>query len=138
MNFDYLQTTAGMEISEAQLAINAHAEDTRGQLSDGYHTFDELYEHRIILFIALCHVITNSANTPVPDYVPWKSRKHSDGSEWDGWFVAGIGKEKGSMLTYHLPNRLWNKIWVEELTTAPEFDGHTPTDVLKRLSEKFL
>lgn len=25
-----------------------------GDISDGYHTFDELYEHRCLLFIRLC------------------------------------------------------------------------------------
>jgi len=27
--------------------------------SDGYHTFDELYDHRITLFIALCRFVDN-------------------------------------------------------------------------------
>lgn len=52
---EILQTTDGIEISEAQRAILAHDEATRGQLSDGYHSFDELYEHRLVLFIALCN-----------------------------------------------------------------------------------
>lgn len=38
------------EINEAiKLLPNA------GEVSDGYHTFDELYEHRVALFIALCN-----------------------------------------------------------------------------------
>lgn len=28
-----------------------------GEVSDGYHTFNELYDHRIKLFITLCRVI---------------------------------------------------------------------------------
>ena len=49
-----------------------------GQTSDGYHTFDELYDHRCLLF---CMISAGIAG--------WKSRKHHDGSEWEGWFIAG-------------------------------------------------
>lgn len=136
MNLDHLQTTPGIEISEAQRAILAHDEATRGQLSDGYHSFDELYEHRLFLFISLCNLLISSGVWN-HDTKPWKSRKHSDGSEWEGWFVAGIGTANGRTLTYHLPNRLWDELDVETVEKAPEFDGHTPNDVLQRLADKF-
>lgn len=94
--------------------------------SDGFHTFDELYEHRIVLFIALCkHFPTR-----------WKSKLHADGSSFAGWFIMGIGKEKGNQISYHLPMRFWNECeFVTTLDKSPEWDGHTSNDVLKRLSE---
>jgi hypothetical protein len=50
-------------------------------VSDGYHTFGELYEHRITLFLVLMLRHPN---------ISWRSRNHADGSEWEGWFIAGI------------------------------------------------
>lgn len=96
-------------------------------ISDGYHTFGELYEHRCRLFIALCHQMFLEA---------WKSKKHSDGSEWDGWFVAGIHPTgRSAPITYHLPISMWNDLKVDPVDKAPEWDGHTPADVLERLKK---
>ena len=41
-----------------------------GELSDGFHTFNSLYQHRCILFATLVNLF--------PD-ISWKSRKHEDG-----------------------------------------------------------
>jgi hypothetical protein len=64
----------------------------------------------------------------------WRSKLHSDGSSFDGWFILGIGKEKGKQITYHLPTVRWDEVsFAETLEKAPEWDGHTPDDVLERL-----
>jgi hypothetical protein len=105
----------------------------KGRISDGYHTFDELYEHRAVLFMALCraHIYAFGPRSNV-----WRSEKHSDGTGYDGWFVLGIGKERGEQITYHLPTAKWEETdWAETLEFAPCFDGHTSEDVLKRLKE---
>lgn len=101
------------------------------QVSDGYHTFGELYEHRIVIYMALCKHLSYLSNNV------WMSLLHSDGTSFEGWFVLGINKEKGEQITYHLPVKYWNKCteFAEELEKAPEFDGHTSEDVLKRLAE---
>jgi hypothetical protein len=107
---------------------NIH-EDEVGKISDGYHTFDELYEHRVVLFIALCKMC----------YLPndvWRSEIHSDGSRYDGWFVMGINKEPGQQITYHLPMREWpNTEFAETLERAPRWDEHNSNDVIKRLRD---
>lgn len=98
-----------------------------GETSDGYHTFNELYEHRSALFLTLCVEIYDRA------YV-WRSRLHSDGSAIDGWFVLGIGVAPGEQITYHLPLSRWDDAsFADELPQAPPFDGHTSADVLQRL-----
>ncbi len=104
---------------------------------DGFHTFEELYEHRITLYIALCSRITmllpDSENSNI-----WRSKKHSDGelAFGGGWFVLGIGKEKGEQITYHLPMEKWDNCdFAETLEVAPEFDKHTANDVLERLKK---
>lgn len=112
---------------------------------DGYHTFDELYDHRITLFIALCRVLlreaeTNhnagSSNTPHRNGGIWRSKKHSDGTMFDGWFVLGIRTDPSHQITYHLPISRWKETdFAFTLKRAPEWDGHTPDDVLKRLKK---
>ena len=111
-----------------------------GEVSDGYHTFNELYEHRITLFIALCKNINEVLKLEKPEkYSVWKSKRHSDGELCFGdgsWFVMGIGIEKGKQITYHLPISNWEKTtFADELDKAPEFDGHTPKDVLERIKK---
>lgn len=98
--------------------------ENTGEISDGYHTFNELYEHRHALFLNLMQ----GRNS-------WVSKLHDDGSSMDGWFVAGIHLDSG-MVTYHLPERLWDKacaVCKDVLDKAPFWDGHTSKDVVDRL-----
>lgn len=99
-----------------------------GQISDGYHTFDELYEHRIRLFITLCKLWRKNV---------WASVLHHDGSNYVDWFIMGINKTPGTQISYHLPARYWNEIceFAEVLERAPKWDGHTSADVIERLKE---
>ena len=104
---------------------------------DGYHTFGELYEHRIALFVRLCEKMTYLIH-PRDGRSIWRSKKHSDGELAFGgtWFVLGINKEKGKQITYHLPIHRWDECdFAEELERAPEWDGHTSADVLERLGK---
>ena len=112
--------------------------------SDGYHTFTELYEHRITLFIALCRSRLladriqdmHEGEHETFNHNVWRSKLHSDGTSFDDWFIIGIGKEKGKQITYHLPIVRWDDVdFAETLERAPEFDGHTSEDVLERLNK---
>jgi hypothetical protein len=95
------------------------------KISDGYHTFESLYEHRIELWIALCRQRREWA---------WKSKVHSDGTVWEGWFILGMGITKGEQMTYHLPMKYWKQIPdIETVKKAYEWDKHTEEDVLERL-----
>ena len=88
---------------------------------DEHHTMNELYEHRHALFGALAKL-----------YGGWKSKQHSDGTMFDGWFIAGIELPTGA-ISYHMPIELFEDFPVIELASAPEWDGYTPDDVVKRL-----
>lgn len=115
------------------------------QVSDGYHTMDELYDHRIALWIVVCssinyrNAVFKSQGTIMNgDHGVWRSKKHSDGEPAFGgtWFVLGIGKEPGNQITYHLPINMWESTdFVETLDKAPEWDGHSSADVLERLKK---
>jgi hypothetical protein len=96
-----------------------------GQISDGYHTFDELYFHRMILFSILCKVYKDKA---------WKSKQHSDGTMFDNYFIVGIETPQGNY-TYHYHMEYWDHFsGVKELPNAPEWDGHQPKDITRLLS----
>lgn len=103
------------------------------QVSDGSHTMDELYEHRITLFIKLCEILFGYSSAK---HEVWKSEFHSDGTRYDDWFILGINKKKGEQITYHLPMIKWNACdFAETLENAPEWDGHSSSDVLERISK---
>ena len=66
--------------------------------SDGYHTFTELYEHRIALFIALCRARSEDDKFYGIDEI-WRSKLHSDGTSFEdegeliGAFLENTSKE---------------------------------------------
>lgn len=97
--------------------------DTRC-ISDGYHTFDELYFHRMMLFAALCNAYKDKA---------WKSKLHHDGTMFEDYFIVGIETPDGQY-TYHYHIDNYNLFDVKELDKAPEWDGHTSLDVVRLLS----
>lgn len=104
------------------------------QVSDGYHTMDELYEHRIALFIALCKLIEEEDQKHAGPNRVWRSKLHADGSSYDGWFIMGINKEKGNQISYHLPIRAWELTnFADTFHNAPEWDGHTSDHVIHRI-----
>lgn len=95
-----------------------------GDLSDGYHTFNELYHHRAVLFAALCNTYSDRA---------WKSMRHHDGDMYDGMFIVGI-KTPAGQATYHYDiDPYWDMFDVKVLERAPEWDGHTPSETLSRI-----
>jgi hypothetical protein len=106
---------------------------------DGYHTFEELYDHRITLFIALCKMIVGRGREgggygSGDKYTVWRAKLHRDGSKFDGWFIMGVGMKAGEQITYHLPIARWEDTnFAETLEYAPPWDGHTSDDVLVRL-----
>ena len=95
-----------------------------GEFSDGYHTFNELYHHRAVLFSVICNMFPDKA---------WKSKLHDTGDMFDGMFIVGIETEKGQA-TYHYDiNPYWDMFKVKELERAPKWDGHTPSDAIERI-----
>ena len=95
-----------------------------GDTSDGYHTFNELYHHRAVLFSVICNEHHDIA---------WKSKKHHDGTMYDGMFIVGIDTPEGQA-TYHYDiDPYWNLFRVKELELAPEWDGHTPGEAIRRI-----
>ena len=117
-----------MEIVKLINAVNLKLRDegiSRKQISDGYHTFDDLYYHRMILFSIILNQNKN---------ISWKARKHHDGTMFDkDSFICGIETPEGQY-TYHYKLDFWDNFDVKELEHAPEWDGHKPSDITRLLS----
>lgn len=95
-----------------------------GSTSDGCHTFDELYHHRMVLFSIICHSNKEFA---------FKSKLHSDGTMYDNYFIVGISTPAG-YYTYHYSMDVWDMFNVTELKRAPLWDGHKPSDIDRLLT----
>lgn len=91
----------------------------KGDLSDGYHSYNELYKHRMILFSIICNQNQE---------VAWKSLLHHDGTMFEDYFIVGINTPQGQF-TYHYQMEYWDLFDVKEFDKAPEYDGHTPDDI---------
>lgn len=131
-------------------AIKASDIDTN-LITDGYHTFNELYEFRkmynAVLFNSWAkeymlkeQQIKNGftqANMAFPLYDVHKSWKHYDG-EWcfeqeKVWFIVSAMLPTG-LISNHYKAEDWDLFKVPEVEKALfKFDGHTAQDVLTRL-----
>ena len=95
-------------------------------VSDGFHTFRELYYQRMMLFAAIVKQNKDKA---------WKSLRHEDGELCfgGGWFIVGIDTPEGSY-TYHYETNFYSLFACEELKCGKHWDGHTEKDVARLLS----
>ena len=102
--------------------------EDKGEISDGYHTFNQLYHQRAVLFATIVKQNKDKA---------WKSFKHSDGKycfDSNGeWFIVGVDTPQGSY-TYHYAKEYWDMFDCQELECGKEWDGHTEEDVTRLLS----
>lgn len=131
-------------MKEKRLKLDLGSIEADVSISDGYHTFDELYDHRITLYISLCKAkqgwvylpgIRNMTKDGY-DKIIWRSKLHSDGTNYKGWFILGINRKKGEQISYHVPLNRWGDTeFAETLQKVPKFDGHTSNDVLKRIKK---
>lgn len=95
-----------------------------GDVSDGYHTFNELYHHRAVLFSVICNQNKGKA---------WKSKRHHDGTMYANMFIVGIETPQGQATYHYDVNPYWDMFNVKTLDNAPEWDGHTPEQAINRI-----
>ena len=95
-------------------------------LSDGYHTFRQLYYQRMMLFATIVRQNRDMA---------WKSLRHEDGELCfgGGWFIVGIDTPEGNY-TYHYEDNFYSLFDCEELERGKHWDGHTEKDITRLLS----
>jgi hypothetical protein len=115
-------------------------------ISDGYHTFQQLYDMRLALTVAAFKGYSWSVwpDGPIPALhearqMVWRSKLHADGTMFDDYFIVGLDRVIGDRLkigyiTFHYHIDHWNKFdFCKVLDKAPEWDGHTDKDVIERL-----
>lgn len=119
-----------LEVLDESLNLLNESEES-DNISDGNHTFGELYDHRTLLFINLCKLLKEKG------YYVWKSIRNSEGEDQEDYFLMGINKEPGKQMSYHCVKDKYYDMasFADELDKAPDFDGHSSDDVLIRLEE---
>jgi len=118
-------------------------------ISDGFHTFGELYEARKVLNAALFNewgrgYMNNQQDlkngwdvhqVQAPKHDVHKSWKHHDGELCfgGGWFIV-VAILPAGQISYHYEAKDWDLFRIPATEkTKYEFDGHTSADVLERL-----
>lgn len=104
------------------------------EISDGYHTFNDLYEFRKLYNALLFNEWAKNGEVEV-----YKSKRHYDGEECFGgnWFIVVAILPTGQ-ISNHYKLKDWDLFKIPEYKKSKyEFDGHTPFDVMDRM-EKFL
>ena len=102
--------------------------------SDGYHTFKELYEFRMLYNAMLFDCMYNAKGN---EYNVHKSWKHHDG-EWcfgkeKEWFIVVAELPTGT-ISNHYSKENWNLFLIPEVEkSTTEYDGHTAKDVASRI-----
>lgn len=95
-------------------------------ISDGCHTFGQLYFQRMMLFATLVNLFPE---------ISWKTKRHEDGEECfgGGWFLVTIDTPEGAY-GYHYRLEDWDKFNCMELYRAKHWDGYTEDNVDRLLS----
>lgn len=110
--------------------------------NDGYHSFKELYEHRMVLTAALFntwYITARHWDRPSIGYV-WvkdicKSRVPIEEEPYfdPEWFIVWAMLPEGQV-SYHYKMEYWDLFQIPEATTPPVWDGHSAQDVVNRFA----
>lgn len=106
--------------------------EDKGNISDGYHTFNELYEYRLLYNASMFNELAKQGL-----YDVHKSKLHSDGTIPFGdenWFIVQAELPTGQ-ISNHYEMKDWDLFQVPIKEKANQYDGHTPQDVAKRLRD---
>jgi hypothetical protein len=95
--------------------------DSLKDVSDGYHTVDELYDHRGSLFILLCLQMQGQVYYKLDSTSP-------------GWFILYLETKYGQ-ISYYFKDAFLPAIQNVAIYDAEHvWDGHTSKDVLDRMN----
>ncbi len=105
--------------------------EDKGEISDGYHTFNELYSYRMLYNAAFFNLL--------PKQLVHKSKRHHDGEECfgGGWFIVMANLPTGQ-ISNHYELKDWDLFQIPEKEIADEWDGHTPQEAAERLHKYLL
>lgn len=99
--------------------------------SDGYHTFKDLYEQRLVLSVIAFKYAQEKGWEVI------RSKKHfGEDNECfgGGWFIVMVISPDGKQYSYHYENKYWDLFqYAKTVDHAPKWDGHTSKDVTRLL-----
>lgn len=122
------------EITEGEAAFMEMMAEDPGEISDGYHTFNELYEYRLLYNASMFNELAKQNL-----YDVHKSRLHSDGTvpfDNPDYFIV-VAELPTGQISNHYKMKDWDLFDVPVKDKANKYDGHSPKDVAERL-RKFL
>jgi hypothetical protein len=117
-------------MEKINLKIKKLLGDNIGEFSDGYHTFNELYDYRKAYNAAFFNELAKQGL-----YDVHKSKLHSDGEipfGDDNWFIVMAELPTGQ-ISNHYEIKDWDLFNIPEKEKANVYDGHSPQDVYERL-----
>lgn len=107
-------------------------------ISDGYHTFEELYYYRLcynaIFINSLVKLIKENPAT-FKDIKVCKSKKHFGGEPCygGGWFIVMISTPWGQ-ISNHYKLEYWDMFNCRAVNTSWKWDGHGMKEAMERLN----
>lgn len=120
-----------------ELEDGTHTKD----ISDGYHTFGELYRHRHALFVSLLRMYSALTIAAEVDNQAWWTREHHPDNQpmFEDMILVGLEFELGSV-QYHLPVDYISSVdrFAKELPHGPFYDGTTDPDAVVGVLEKYI
>lgn len=132
-----------VKFQEIQESILNTSDNVRGEYSDGFHSFNELYTFRKVYNAVLFNEWGNQKGFDdginyhhnIPKYNVHKSWRHFDGELCfgGGWFIV-VAMLPTGQITNHYKEEDWGLFQIPTFETALyEFDGHSSSDVINRL-----
>lgn len=115
---------------------NLISTDLTDVISDGYHTFGDLYNHRMILTKTIAYMFKDIETVNEKLYkvqpIVYRSKKHAltDPNEmFEGYFIVVFRSPEGDF-SYHYRLEHWDEFdFLHEEPRAGKYDGHTPDDI---------
>ena len=103
------------------------------EVSDGYHTFNELYRYRLLYNAAFFNQLAKIKGNP---FKVIKSKFHSDGQKpfGGGWFIVQCMLPTGQ-ISNHYELKDWDLFKIPEMEKAYKWDGHSPEEAANRLED---
>lgn len=120
---DYVVKEAEKDPEES---ILKQMKENPGQISDGYHTFDELYYYRMLYNAAFFNTL--------PKRIVHKSKRHYTGEEcFGGGMFIVMAELPTGQISNHYDLEYWDLFKIPEREIAAPWDGHTPQEAAERL-----
>jgi hypothetical protein len=114
-----------------QLLMNCNTDEDRNSISDGFHTFGELYEYRRVYNALLFNMWASQGL-----YGIHKSKLHHDGEPcFGGRYFIVVAQLPTGQVSNHYKHEHWDSFKVAERELADVWDGHTADVALARLLE---